>query len=115
MCRPLGERHRPGVPNAATRQPRRHRGRHVRPDVRGCLEQARNDEAAILVPWTALAETLQGSRKRVVQYAFSRLELAPILQQDYRDACGAERPPAWEGTPSTRWWPRWLVGSRGQS
>ena len=50
------------------------------------LEQARNDEAAVLVPWTALAETLQGSRKRAVQHALSRLELVPILEQDYRDA-----------------------------
>ena len=50
------------------------------------LEQARNDEAAVLVPWTALAEALQGSRKPAVQYAVSRLELVPVLEQDYRDA-----------------------------
>ena len=50
------------------------------------LEQARNDEAAVLVPWTALAEALQGSRKPAVLYALSRLELVPIWEQDYRDA-----------------------------
>ena len=50
------------------------------------LEQARNDEVAVLVPWTTLAETLQGSRKRAVQHALSRLALVPILEQDYRDA-----------------------------
>ena len=50
------------------------------------LEQARNDEAAVVVPWTALAEALQGRRKPAVHYAVSRLELVPILEQDYRDA-----------------------------
>ena len=50
------------------------------------LEQARNDEASVLVPWTALAETLQGSGRRAAQYAVSRLELVPIVEQDYREA-----------------------------
>ena len=40
----------------------------------------------MLVPRTALAEALQGSRKPAVLYALSRLELVPILEQDYRDA-----------------------------
>ena len=47
------------------------------------LEQARESRAAVLVPWTALAEALQGSSKPAVQYALSRLELAPVLEQDY--------------------------------
>ena len=50
------------------------------------LEQARESRAAVLVPWTALAEALQGSSKAAVQYALSRLELAPVLERDYRDA-----------------------------
>ena len=50
------------------------------------LEQARNDEVAVLVPWTALAEALQGSGRPAVQYAVSRLELVAVLEQDYREA-----------------------------
>ena len=50
------------------------------------LEQARNGEAAVFVPWTAMAETLHGRRKGPVQHTLRRLELVPILEQNYRDA-----------------------------
>ena len=50
------------------------------------LEQARNDDAAVLVPWTALADSMQGKAKPAVMYALSRLELVAVVEQDYRDA-----------------------------
>lgn len=50
------------------------------------LEQARTADADVLVPWTALAETLQGRQKGAVHFAVSRLSLEPLAEQDYRAA-----------------------------
>jgi hypothetical protein len=55
-------------------------------DLAGLLVEARRADAEVLVPWTALAECLQGSGRAATQHALSRLQLAPIEEAHYRTA-----------------------------
>lgn len=79
------------------------------------IEQVRSDEAAVRVPGTAPAETLQGSIARAVQHALSRLELAPILAGDWRNAAKLMDATGIGGPPWTRSLPRSPVVTPGQS
>ncbi|MBW3647486.1 MAG: PIN domain-containing protein [Actinobacteria bacterium] len=65
-----------GLSKLATRQVR----------MRVLLERAHRLDAEVVVPWTALAETLQGPNKPAVLYALSITHLIEIAEQHYREA-----------------------------
>lgn len=50
------------------------------------LERAKAADAAVVTPWTAIAEAMQGPDKARVRYALSACRLQPLTEQDYRSA-----------------------------
>lgn len=54
--------------------------------MRALVERAHRQDAEVVVPWTALAETLQGPGKPAVLFALSALRLVELMEQHYRDA-----------------------------
>ena len=54
--------------------------------MRTVLEQAQRVDAEVIVPWTALAEALQGPNRPAVLFALSTTRLVGLGEQHYRDA-----------------------------
>ena len=56
--------------------------------MRALLAESQRVDADVVVPWTVLAETLQGPHKPALLYALSTTRLVELAERHYREAAG---------------------------